>query len=229
MPQPADTPALAFRDCLDIEPALEAIPRFLTWLSDAAPPILAAASRALAGKDADAWRSAVAGYVAHETGLVDEMEPAEAFVVSAVLQPFAERLGRAWPTTSPAADAGLAAAAATCRLCSGWPILGVLREEGQGARRALVCSFCLSEGDYRRVLCPSCGEEKFDALPVYTAEQFAHIRVEACDNCRTYLKTIDVSRDGLAVPLVDDLASVAMDLWARERGYSRLCPNLLRV
>ena len=45
----------------------------------------------------------------------------------------------------------------------------------------------------------------------------------------TYVKTIDLTRDGLAVPVVDDLASVTLDLWARERGYQRLYPNLLRL
>jgi FdhE protein len=107
--------------------------------------------------------------------------------------------------------------------------VGVLREEGHGAKRTLVCSLCLTEYDYLRVVCPRCGEQKFDALPVYTAEQVAHVRVDACDSCRTYLKTIDLSKDGLAVPLVDDLASVALDLWARDRGYARLSPNVLMI
>jgi len=33
----------------------------------------------------------------------------------------------------------------------------------------------------------------------------------------------------LAVPTVDDLASLPLDLWARDRGYQRLYPNLLRI
>ena len=78
-------------------------------------------------------------------------------------------------------------------------------------------------------MCPACGEQQFDALPVYTAEQFAHVRIDACESCRRYLKTIDMTKNGLAVPIVDDLASVSLDLWARERGYTRLRPNLLRM
>ena len=68
-----------------------------------------------------------------------------------------------------------------------------------------------------------------DALPVYTPDAPANARIDACDSCRTYIKTIDLSRDGLAVPTVDDLASLPLDLWARERGYHRLYPNLLRL
>jgi FdhE protein len=80
-----------------------------------------------------------------------------------------------------------------------------------------------------RVVCPNCGEEAFDRLPVYTAEDFPHVRIDACDTCRRYLKTIDLTKNGLAVPLVDDIASLPLDLWAGERGYRRLRRNLLRT
>ena len=39
--------------------------------------------------------------------------------------------------------------------------------------------------------------------------------------------TIDLTKDGLAVPCVDDIASVSLDLWARERGYTRIKDNVL--
>jgi FdhE protein len=75
-------------------------------------------------------------------------------------------------------------------------------------------------------LCPNCGEEDKDKLPVYTAEEFSHIRVESCDTCRVYLKAIDLTKNGRAVPEVDELASVVLDLWAAEHGYTKLQPNL---
>jgi FdhE protein len=58
------------------------------------------------------------------------------------------------------------------------------------------------------------------------AEQFTHVRIDACDPCHRYIKTIDLSKDGLAVPCVDDIASVSLDLWARERGYTRIRQNV---
>jgi formate dehydrogenase maturation protein FdhE len=118
---------------------------------------------------------------------------------------------------------------ATCPRCGGRPILGLLREEGHGARRSLVCALCLTEREYLRLVCPNCGEQEFDALPVYTTDQFAHVRIDACDTCKHYVKTIDLTKNGLAEPVVDDIASVAMDLWARENGYVRSTPNLLRT
>ena len=79
------------------------------------------------------------------------------------------------------------------------------------------------------MLCPNCGEENHEKLPVYTTKEFPHIRVEACDSCRHYLKAIDLTVDGLAVPEVDEIASVALDLWAAENGYTKLVPNLFEL
>jgi FdhE protein len=41
------------------------------------------------------------------------------------------------------------------------------------------------------MLCPACGEENAEKLVIYTADQFQHVRIEACDSCRHYIKTID--------------------------------------
>jgi FdhE protein len=114
-----------------------------------------------------------------------------------------------------------------CPLCGGQPFLGVLRPEGDGGKRRMICSFCLQEWDFRRIYCPACGEEDEKKLPVYVAEQFPHIRVEAGESCKVYVRTIDLTKDGNAVPVVDDLAAIPLSLWAHERGYTRLQPNLL--
>src|SRR5690242_11669343 len=113
-----------------------------------------------------------------------------------------------------------------CPFCGEKPVAAVLRPEGDGGKRFLLCSLCFTEWEFRRLLCPNCGEEDKDKLPVYTADEFPHIRVEACDTCRVYLKAVDLTKNGLAVPEVDELASVALDLWAAEHGYSKLQTNL---
>jgi len=43
------------------------------------------------------------------------------------------------------------------------------------------------------------------------------------------LRTIDLTKNGRAIPIVDDLAVLALSLWATERGYWRLQPNLFRT
>jgi FdhE protein len=116
-----------------------------------------------------------------------------------------------------------------CPRCAAPPVAAVLREEAHGAKRSLLCAVCLHEWECLRIVCPGCGEEEFDKLPVYTAEQFTHVRIDACDRCHRYIKTIDLSKDGLAVPCVDDIASVSLDLWARERGYTRIKNNVFGI
>jgi formate dehydrogenase maturation protein FdhE len=117
---------------------------------------------------------------------------------------------------------------ATTRPCTEHaPLCSVLRPEGEGGKRFLLCAVCSAEWEFNRVRCPACGNEDKDTLPVYTADEFPHIRIEACDKCRIYLKSIDLTKNGLAVPEVDEIASVSLDLWAADQGYTKLRPNLL--
>ena len=152
-----------------------------------------------------------------------------------VLQPFVEQASaaraRGGARSSEGGTQRIAdpSGAQRCPACHGLPLVAVLREEGHGARRSLVCADCLTEWPSHRLLCAACGEREFAALPVFTAEQFGYVRVEACDTCRRYIKAIDLTKDGLAIAVVDDLASVTLDLWAREQGYTRVRLNILRT
>jgi FdhE protein len=142
------------------------------------------------------------------------------FFARALLQPYAEWLaarGNPHQQTQEAA----------CPFCGGKPVAGVLRGEGDGAKRSLICSLCATEWQYRRIVCPNCGEQNKDQLPVYTAAEIDYVRVEACDVCRTYIKSVDLTRNGHAVPTVDELATVALNIWADEHGYTKLETNLL--
>ena len=116
-----------------------------------------------------------------------------------------------------------------CPLCKRKPGGGVLRPLGDGGQRSLVCSFCLAEWEFRRIVCPGCGEGDHAKLPVYTAEELKHVRVEACDSCRIYIKTVDMTKNGLAEPVVDEMASVPLDLWAQKQGYTKLQTNLMQL
>jgi formate dehydrogenase accessory protein FdhE len=221
-------------DALQLGAVLDAIPDFLAWLARVAPARLAESAVGLRTLERDQWLRLIHSSLADEGRDLGEDHHALTFVVEAVLQPFAEQAALAEPA-EPAEPAGQrrhppqsnACCPIRCPFCNALPVVGVLREEGHGARRSLVCSLCLIEQPYLRGVCPSCGEQQFDALPVYTADEFEHVRIEACDHCHRYLKTIDLTRDGLAIPLVDDIASVSLDLWARDRGYVRLRANLL--
>jgi FdhE protein len=116
-----------------------------------------------------------------------------------------------------------------CPFCKRKPGLGVLRPLGDGGQRSLVCSFCLAEWEFRRIVCPGCGEENHAKLPVFTAEELQHVRVEGCDSCKSYIKTVDLTKSGLGEPIVDEMASIPLDLWAQKQGYTKLQSNLLQL
>ena len=103
----------------------------------------------------------------------------------------------------------------------------MLRPEGDGGKRHLACSLCLTEWEFRRIICPVCEEVDPFKLPRYSAEDPIAVRVDACDTCKSYLKSFDMTVDGLMVPEVDEIATVPLDLWAAEHGYHKFQLNLL--
>jgi FdhE protein len=151
----------------------------------------------------------------------DALSSGQTFFARVLFEPQAERLARSIETLHPGV------AGNKCPTCLSDPQMAVLRPEGDGGKRLLLCSLCHSEWEYRRVLCPSCGEENHEKLPRYTAEGTAAVRVEACDTCRTYLKSVDLTLEGRAVPEIDEVATAPLDLWAAERDYRKIQPNIM--
>ncbi len=219
---PRETPQFgSVRGNLDLTLLLPHFRTFLSIVEQNSPNALAASARELAGMTPDSWVVLLTEYW-ENGGLSDQPIGAfEQFFSRAFLQPYAAYVAGRMATppvhVTPRA----------CPLCGGQPLLGVLRVEGDGGKRFLICSFCGNEWGFRRILCPTCGEEDEKKLPVYVAEQFPHIRVETCDTCMFFVRTIDLTKDGHAVPVVDDLAAIPLTLWAHEHGYSRLQANLL--
>ena len=214
-------PSRELRDELDFTVLLPHFRSYLSVIENHAPPALAESGLQFALLPSDSWIAGLEAYWSY-AGVYDQQVGAFAqFLPRGFLQPYAEfraaQVPRAPQVTTPR----------LCPLCGSRPLLGVLHPEGDGGKRFLLCSFCLQEWEFRRILCPTCGEEAEDKLPVYIAEDSPHIRVEACDTCKFYLRTIDLTKDGNAIPLVDDLAAIPHTLWANEQGYSRLQPNLL--
>ena len=116
----------------------------------------------------------------------------------------------------------------TCFACGGTPQVAVLRDLPDAVgHRSLMCSMCATEWRFRRLTCPHCGESEADKLPVHTAESIDHVRVDACTTCSRYIKTVDLRNDGNAVPLVDELATVELDMWAQDEGLVKLRANVL--
>jgi len=197
-----------------LEPAaLGRFPALLELVEKKGPAGLAKAARELRRQGPEAWRAVLDS--------PPDGDLTRRFFARACLQPVAEYL---------AFDSNLQLTAYTgalCPVCGDQPQLGVLRPEGDGAKRSLVCSGCATEWDFRRILCPNCAEEDPVKLPRFSAEEFPHVRIEACETCKRYLKSVDLTLNGHAVPLVDEIAAVSLDLWASEHGYQKIALNLM--
>ncbi|MFZ1007262.1 MAG: formate dehydrogenase accessory protein FdhE [Candidatus Sulfotelmatobacter sp.] len=222
------------RDELDFFLLLPKFPRFLSVIQKIAPAPLAQAANALSIKGSAAWQRTIEDfwYTDFELVGVEDVGQDESFDQSAVssseralawifLQPYAEYLA------DHREVAAVDGTPSTCPLCGGRPAVGVLRSEGDGAKKSLICMLCAHEWQFRRIYCPACGEEREPQMAFYSAPEIAHVRVDVCDTCHTYLKSIDLTKTGLAVAVVDELATIPLDLWAREHGYQKLQINLL--
>lgn len=97
---------------------------------------------------------------------------------------------------------------------------------GEGAIRMLHCALCAFSWQIPRIHCATCGEQDPDKLPSFTAPQHPGVRVEACETCKAYVKSIDLSLDLRRVPEIDELVSLSLDLWAVEKGYERMEPGI---
>jgi len=149
------------------------------------------------------------------------------FFAKAVLQPYARELADAGVIP---VDRQLTMAENRCPFCGGLPQLSVLHGAGgplEGGGRSLLCATCFTVWPFRRVLCAHCGEEDEHKLGYFQSPRYDHLRIDACDSCRYYLKAVDLTRLGLAVPIVDEVAGAPLDIWAREQGYSKIEMNLV--
>jgi FdhE protein len=117
----------------------------------------------------------------------------------------------------------------SCPFCGGAPQLSILDSAGEadGGSRRLQCATCFTRWPFPRVRCARCGEEDEHRLGYYRSPAFDHLRVDTCDTCKHYLKSVDLTRLGIAVPVVDEVAGAALDLWARDHDYQKIELNLV--
>ena len=146
------------------------------------------------------------------------------FFPEAFLQPIAEALAiQLGPPPAQWAEA-------MCPACGRLPRVALLRDDSEiKGRRMLECGLCATRWTFRRAVCPNCGEEKADQLVFHSSEDLPHLRVDECKSCHAYIKTVDLRKDGTAVPMVDELATVELDVWAAEQGLWKIQTNLLGI
>jgi len=208
----------SFHERLDVDAAMRQLPSLLSLVQKSGPSKLAQQAAEISRGSSEQQRQMLHDFLAATD--TDNAGP-DSFFARVLFQPLAEYVA----ATSAAESAGFAGS--MCPVCGAKPQVAVLRPEGDGGKRFLVCSFCLTEWESRRILCPICGEVDHQKLPRYSAEGISAIRVEACDTCKYYLKSVDMTVDGHAVPLVDEVATVPLDVWAMDHGFNKISLNLM--
>ena len=157
------------------------------------------------------------------------LTPVETYLARASCGPLLEALTQS--NQSPAPLVGDGRGGGLCPTCGGLPQLSYHALSGEplvSGPRYLLCSRCGQSWIFSRMTCASCGESDGTRLPIYQeSERFPHARVDGCATCRRYLLTFDLRRDSRAVPIVDELACLPLDLYARDQGLTKIAPNLM--
>ena len=120
-------------------------------------------------------------------------------------------------------DARLPKSSGMCPWCGSPP--GLARLVGGEGRRLLCCSLCGESWLHALLKCPTCqNEEGQDRLWLDPEDPCF---VQACGNCRAYLKTVDerkLPESEAVIPLVWATATMHLDLIAQREGCQRAFP-----
>ena len=144
------------------------------------------------------------------------------FIMAALQVTFAKRSAslraRDVPYTDPAS---------ICPVCASEPVASVIRIGGKVAgHRYAHCGTCACEWHMVRVKCTHCESTKgihYQGIDGSGEEVLA----ETCDECGSYRKIVNQEKNPMVEPLVDDLASLMLDLLMSETQFQRASANPL--
>jgi FdhE protein len=106
-----------------------------------------------------------------------------------------------------------------CPVCGKKPEFAVLKAED--GKRLLICSVCGFKWDFKRIQCVYCGNEDQKLLSYLMAAHEDMYRIETCDACRRYLKTIDLKNAAHEIFYdIESMITLHLDMIARNHGYS---------
>jgi FdhE protein len=106
-----------------------------------------------------------------------------------------------------------------CPICGSEPFIAELRKDGA---RFLICSFCGYDWRFKRLQCPFCeNEEPKGYRYFYTENEGKAYRVDVCENCKRYIKTIDTNEVEEVIPSLEDVGTLHLDILAQKEGYTK--------
>jgi FdhE protein len=107
-----------------------------------------------------------------------------------------------------------------CPICGKEPKIGEIREEEEG-KRYLFCHQCGFKWYFHRIKCPFCGNEEQHSLAYFEVEGEERYRVDVCNKCRRYIKTVELPKSSEEPNLdVEDIATLHLDMIAYDEGYN---------
>ena len=106
-----------------------------------------------------------------------------------------------------------------CPVCGSLPSLSLLK--GEEGRRYLLCSCCGYQWRMDRLCCPACDNKDQESLEYFCGEGEEAFRIDLCDRCHRYIKTIDYRNLEESDPCLEDLATLHLDILAAQKGYKR--------
>lgn len=109
-----------------------------------------------------------------------------------------------------------------CPVCNSIPSLAFIKmDEG----KTLYCSFCENRGHWHRIGCPNCQNRDTHKLDIIEIEEEKGFRIDLCNECKSYIKTVDESLLNDYTPELLDMISLPLDIIAQGKGYKRHSPN----
>jgi FdhE protein len=107
-----------------------------------------------------------------------------------------------------------------CPICGKEPKIGEIRDEEEG-KRYLFCHQCGFKWYFHRIKCPFCGNEEQHSLAYFEVEGEERYRVDVCNKCRRYIKTVELPKSSEEPNLdVEDIATLHLDMIACDEGYN---------
>ena len=105
-----------------------------------------------------------------------------------------------------------------CPVCGSLPELSVF---GEGGNRTLLCGFCGHRWQSKRLFCPYCGNTDHETLRYFAIDGEEEYRVDVCDRCSGYIRTIDVKKTTRRVFLpLESVSTPYIDVRFRDMGYN---------
>ncbi len=105
-----------------------------------------------------------------------------------------------------------------CPICGGSPDFAFL--DNESGARWLLCSRCDARWLFQRLECPYCGTQEPETLSYFTDDEGLY-RLYVCEQCRHYLKAIDLRRAKYEVLLpLERFLTLDLDIQAHKDGYT---------